>query len=90
MKKFDNVSVEQDTTILSSIVSKLGDSDCLYQVWVWDGIKGESMVFVADEVKDIPDQDLCSTPLIKNIDEVTISRDRDGYTFVNFNFEVTN
>lgn len=88
MKKFDNVSVEQNTTVLSSIVTKFGDIDCLYQVWVWDGIKGESVIFVADEVKDIPDLELCSTPLIKDVDDVTFSRNRDGYTFVNFNFEV--
>ncbi|MDA0777112.1 MAG: hypothetical protein O3B12_06760 [Proteobacteria bacterium] len=87
MNKFENVTVEDDTAIIISEDWKHGNIDCLFQVWIWDNIKGESLIFVADEVNDISDEELCDNPQIKDADQVTISRDRDGYTFVNFNFE---
>ncbi len=45
MKKFENVLIEKDTTILSSEFIKIQGFDCKHEVWKWDGIKAESLVF---------------------------------------------
>jgi len=91
MEKFLNVPVEDDTVILVSLGSKLGERDVLYQKWVWDGITGESLIFVSDDVASLSDgqleADVRTSPLVGS-GSVTISRSDSGYTFVNFNFVV--
>jgi len=71
MNKFENVTVEDDTAIIISEDWKHGNIDCLFQVWIWDNIKGESLIFVADEVNDISDEELRDNPQIKDADQVT-------------------
>jgi len=89
MSKFINVPVEDDTTLLVSLESTLGERDVLYQQWYWDGIKAESLIFVGDDVGSLSDEELetevRSSPLVK-AGSLTISRSKSGYTFVNFNF----
>ena len=90
MSKFDNVPVEDDTRINASIKATLDEYDVLYQKWYWDGINAESIIFIADDVKDMDDEALKSfvaeSPLVQD-PTMTIARDRKGFTFVNFNFE---
>ena len=45
MKKFENVLIEKDTIMLSSEFIKIQGFDCKHEVWKWDGIKAESLVF---------------------------------------------
>ena len=52
-------------------IDKHGNIDCLFQVWIWDNIKGESLIFVADEVNDISDEERRDNPQIKDADQVT-------------------
>lgn len=91
MSKFDNVPVEDDTRINASIEATLGDYDVLYQKWYWDGMEAESIIFIADDVKDMDDEALKSfvaeSPLV-NDPRMTMKRDSKGFTFVNFNFNM--
>ena len=75
-----------------SIEAEFGDYEVLYQKWFWDGISAESLIFIADDVGDMGDDALkafvAESPLVDDNSKFTIARDRKGYTFVNFNFEL--
>lgn len=92
MKKFDNVPVEKDTRILFRKVRKLGEYDVLYEIWSWDGINAESVIFANDDVNGLEDSEI--EELVKKYGSfkkgsgITLKREKSGYTFVNFNFEV--
>lgn len=90
--KFDNVSVEKDTKIIFSQQMMFGEYDILYQKWFWDGIYGESMIFLSEDVLSISDEELLneikSSPIVKEADDITISKSKTGFTFYNFNFEI--
>jgi len=90
--KFKNVPVEEDTRILFRDEAKLGDYGVLYEMWSWEGISAESLIFVNDDVADLTDEELeqevRKSPLVKKESAVTIKRLEAGFTFVNFNFEI--
>ncbi len=87
--KFDNIPVEEDTRILLSLPMKFGPFDIVYQMWSWEGITAESIIFMSEDVAEMSDDEL--EQMVKNrpttIDDsgVTLSRGKE-YTFVNFNF----
>jgi hypothetical protein len=90
-KKFDDVPVEEDTTIMFRQEARLGKFKVLYEMWSWEGISAESIIFVNDDVADMTDneleQEVRKSPLVKKESEITIKRLDAGFTFVNFNFE---
>jgi len=90
--RFDTVPVEEDTHILFSLEAHLGETEVLYQKWVWDGITAESIIFVTEDIKQMSDKELekevRTSPLLKSDTKITISRSDSGFTFVNFNFEI--
>lgn len=90
MSKFDNVPVEEDTKILARIEATLDDYDVLYEKWFWDGIHAESIIFIADDVKEMDDEAfkafVAESPFVEDTN-MTIKRDSKGFTFVNFNFK---
>ena len=57
-QKFDGVPVDKDTRILFRHPAKLGKYDVLYEMWSWEGIKAESIIFVTDDVSEITDDEL--------------------------------
>lgn len=89
--KFENVSVEDDTRILSRREAKLGIYDVLYEQWEWDGIYAESFLFVNDDIAKLDDAQLehlvRTSPIVKEGSGMTIQRSTTGFTFVNFNFQ---
>jgi hypothetical protein len=89
-KKFDSVPVEEDTIVLRNQETHLGEYAVLHQIWKWDTIIAESIIFLDEEVIDLEDQDLetivKSSPFYKK-GQTTIKRSELGFTFVNFNFE---
>ena len=89
--KFDAVPIEADTQILFQLNAKLDDYDVLYQMWVWDGITAESFIFLSTDIATLTDEEVKtlakSSPMIKEDSELTMSRNAEGYTFVNFNFK---
>ena len=92
-KKFDGVPVEEDTKILFRLEAKLGKFDILYEQWNWEGILAESIIFANDDVSGFTDEEIemevRKSPLVKNGSEMKIKRSDAGFTFVNFNFELT-
>jgi len=90
-KKFDDVPVEEDTTIMFRQEARLGKFEVLYEMWSWEGISAESIIFVNNDVADMTDNELerevRKSPLVKKESEVTVKRLDAGFTFVNFNFE---
>jgi hypothetical protein len=90
--KFKNVPVEEDTRILFRNEAKFGDYDVLYEMWSWEGISAESIIFASDDISGLTDdeleQEVRKSPLVKKESAVTIKRLEAGFTFVNFNFEI--
>ncbi len=94
--KFENVPVENDTTIYTSIEASFGEYSVLYQTWGWDGIKAESLIFSTGDIKRLTEDDLIEevrqSPLIEpesRKKEITFKQNED-FTYVNFNFETSN
>ena len=63
----------------------------LHQIRTWEGIRAESLLFLADDVAHLDDEALermvGASPMVKPGSSLTVARERDGYTFVNFKFE---
>lgn len=89
--KFDSVPVEKDTKIILSQQMMFGEYEILYQKWFWDGIYGESIIFLSEDISTVSDEELetiiKSSPIVKSDSKITMSRLKTDYTFVNFNFE---
>jgi hypothetical protein len=91
--KFKEVPIEEGTKIIFRNEAKLGEYDILYEMWRWDGITAESVIFMSEDVVNVTDNDLKSeirmSPLLKDKDsQITLKRSSSGFTFVNFNFKV--
>lgn len=88
--KFQNVPIEPDTRVLSRKPYTIGGYETLHERWSWDGVKGETLVFVSSEVSGLGDGELrelvTKSELFNADSQVTIKRSDSGYTFVNFNF----
>ena len=89
--KFADVPMDPDTRIVSQSLGDIDDLDALYQQWNWEGVAGESLVFVSEEIRGLGDQALeelvRGSSLVEDGSAVTIKRNQHGFTFVNFNFE---
>lgn len=92
MNLFSNVPVEFDTTILSQRNIKIDNLDALYQKWFWEGVKAESLIFIASDVDALNDSALESlakqSSLPSTVSSFTFKRNAGGFTFVNFNFTI--
>ncbi len=93
--KFENVPVDEDTTIFTSLEAEFGDYCVLYQAWSWDGINAESIIFCTEDIKHLSKGDLLSevsdSSLIKaefKEQQITYKQNKD-FTYVNFNFEIS-
>ena len=88
--KFANVPLDPDTKIRAESLVTLGEIEALYQRWYWEGIGGESLIFVSEEVEGLGNEALkklaASSSLIQEGSDFTIKRNQRGFTFVNFNF----
>lgn len=89
--EFHGIPVEPDTRITSQAIVTAGDIEALHQKWTWEGIRAESLIFLAAEVGDLDDPQLETlveqSGLAKSDSQFTVKRDSNGFTFVNFNFE---
>lgn len=80
MNKFNNVPVEEDTTILFQQEATLG---------TYDGVNAESLIFEDKDVSGLDDNEIemnvRTSPLLSENSQITLVRS-SGFTFVNFNF----
>jgi hypothetical protein len=87
--KFKNVPTEKDTLILLSSNMLLGTYEVLYQMWSWEGVYAESIIFYNDYIRAMREDELIAvvknSPTFKKDSKLTYSKG-DTYTFVNFNF----
>ena len=88
--EFANVPLEEDTKVSKNTQLEIKGLPALHQQWTWEGISAESLIFHAKDVGHLDDEGLIkfagTTGFLLNKSDCTISRDRDGYTLVNFNF----
>jgi len=91
MKKrdFKELTNDIDTKIISRTLTEINKIPCVYEIWNWDGIVGDSIIFYKDDIKIYSDDEivaLACKKLNRKIEEYTIST-KDLFTFLNFNFK---
>jgi hypothetical protein len=52
--KFANLPEDEDTLILHERLVHVGGLDAWYQMWVWDSIVAESLIFTAADAAHLP------------------------------------
>ena len=62
-EKFLNTPNDSDTRIISNKEMIIKDVDALLQTWIFDGIKGQSLIFVTAEVESFSDEILKELPI---------------------------
>ena len=91
--KFKQVPIDSDTKKLFEQEMKLSEYDVLFQKWIWDGIYGQSIIFESKDVDKLSDDEIKElvkeSPIVKEESDVTLMRHEAGFTFVNFNFEMS-
>jgi len=90
-KRFANLPVDDDTTIIKQSPQQLGSYPACYQKWRWDGVRGESLILIAEDVAHLSEEELIhmlhATSLPKPGSTVTYKENDNGFTFLNFNFQ---
>lgn len=92
LSKFDHIPRDNETKILESETLWLSrDLACVHEYWYWGGISGESLVFDEQDISGFDDERLemvlSRTSLAEPRSQVTITRNKSGFAFVNFNFK---
>lgn len=88
--KFSEVPKDSDTKITEQNEVLIGQLEALHQKWCWDGVKGESLIFVSEDVTEYNEDELIAkcrkTGLMRFDSSTTFKQTESGFTFVNFNF----
>jgi len=92
MNDFSSIPVDQDTLIIKQSEIKISDIQALNQKWDFDGIIGNSIILKSPDVSNLSDTELLE--FIKENSEIKINgsvtfSDKNGYRFLNYNFEAT-
>lgn len=89
---FNHIPNDPDTTVLFQLESCFDDIPACYQSWHFDGIRGESIIFMNKDLKERNDTDLIAkvkaSRLVKKNTPVTLSRNPPGFLFINFNIRL--
>ena len=89
--RFEGVPVEEDTRLLSRTEMEIEGVPVRHENWSWDGVYGETLVFVSADVESKDTESLKAfaraSGRVSRGSEITIKRSDSGYTFVNFNFD---
>ena len=56
--KFENVTVDEGTKILVQLDTKFGDIDVRYEKWIWDGITGENLIFLSEDIAQLTENEI--------------------------------
>lgn len=86
---FNHIPMDPDTTILFQQQGVFDDIPACYQSWLFDGIRGESIIFLNKDLKNRKDTDLIkkvkASKLVKSSSQITLSRNPPEFLFINFN-----
>jgi len=89
-EKFKNIKTDEDTKIIFRKDVLINRLEALHEKWNWDGILGESLIFVSNEVKEINEElfvlVLTSNGYFEDSTRITL-KNIGEFTFVNFNFK---
>ena len=89
-EKFKEIPKDRDTKITMELKTNLGKYEIVYQKWLWDGIKAESIIFFNEDIEFLSEEEVKDqvklSPLLKDNSEITYKKS-DIYTFINFNFK---
>lgn len=89
--KFASLPQDADTRIKSQRHINMAGIDALHQVWTWDGVKGESLIFAAADLSEATDRQIVdmaqSAGFVTNDPDFDIKRSESGFVFLNFGFE---
>ena len=81
---FSNVPLEEDTRLLAQRLLTVDEQQVLYQKWSWDGLIGESLIFVESDIDDDALVNLARhSDMIPTTTKLTLARGRKGFDFVN-------
>ena len=86
---FEDRPVEADTKILLTQTEQFDELYVLLEMWTWDGITAQSAVLYEDQLKNYSDADLIDklNDHIEIGEKYTVVRSKDGFAFVNYNFQ---
>lgn len=91
MDKFNQLTTDDDTRILSYQFIRIGDLDARQEIWLWDGIIGKSTIFVSAEVAHLTDDEIWQRVAdhlsLDSTSSYTLTRKPD-YCLINYDFQV--
>ena len=86
---FKKRKIDLDTQVIQENPLKIKEYNCLHEIWKWEAIKGESIIFLTSEVDQLGNdvlEDLVNDSGLVTSPIFTHSRG-DVFTYVNFNFK---
>ena len=87
--EFKNVPVEEGTKIISRNLVRVSGFLTCHEIWCWEGITAESVIFRERDVAHLSDEDIKCLVLsnMEVVDPVGMTFKRNGdFIFCNFNF----
>lgn len=90
-QRFANLPQDEDTKVLKQRPEKLGDYPACYQQWRWDGMRGESLIVLTEDVAHLSEPQLLellrASPLLEPGSQITCTKSDSRFVFLNFNFQ---
>lgn len=85
---FHDLPYDEGTHILHSSVCRYAGLDILAESWIWDGIKGKSIVLFLSQVGSRSDKHVVD--LVRQITDIesdyNVTRSTSGHLFINHDF----
>lgn len=87
---FKSIPVDPDTVFKKREQIVIGQLECIHEVWYWEGIDGETLIFKTKDVQAWSEQQLME--LVRTYPGYTLysgytMKRGEIFTFVNYNFE---
>ena len=88
---FHFIPCDPETRILEEALYTLQGRDVLHQVWIWDGVRAESLVFRTCDLASMNESELRKvlhqSGLLAVSEPITYATSANGFTFISFNFQ---
>lgn len=86
----NKIPVDNSTMVLFRETIKFGSLDATWEGWIWEGVQGFSVIFKAADINKYSDKKLLEmTKHIVKDSKPNISRNGQGFVFVNYGFSIT-